>query len=228
MIDNLRRTGCAALLGLLSLAVVATTPGAAQTVAPPPPPGSDTTVYPAQPGAGDYEVVSPEPDPQAQTQSTYGANELIDVGHQFFGEVSQGIASVVEHAVGSYGLPNGYIVGQEASGAIVGGARYGEGTLYTKNAGQHQVYWQGPSIGLDVGANGDRVMMLIYNLPAIDALYRRFVGVNGSAYFVAGLGMTVLSRSGVYVVPIVSGVGARLGVNFGYLKFTSRPTWNPF
>ena len=89
------------------------------------------------------------------------------------------------------------------------------------------VYWQGPSIGLDVGANGDRVMMLIYNLPAIDSLYRRYVGVNGSAYIVAGLGMTVLSRGGVYVVPIVSGVGARLGVNFGYLKFTEPSDMEP-
>ncbi|MCB1496720.1 MAG: DUF1134 domain-containing protein [Bauldia sp.] len=201
-------------------------PAAAQTAAPPPPASDRTTVYPAQPGTPGYEVVSPGPTPQPQ--STFGANELIDVGHQFFGEVSQGMASIVEHAAGSYGLPNGYIIGKEASGAFVGGARYGEGTLYTKNAGQYQVYWQGPSIGLDVGANGDRVMMLIYNLPSVDSLYRRFAGVNGSAYVVAGLGMTVLSRGGVYVVPIVSGVGARLGVNFGYLKFTSSRTWNPF
>ena len=140
----------------------------------------------------------------------------------------EGLASVVEHAVSKYGLPNGYILGQEGAGAVIGGVRYGEGVLYTRNAGQHKVYWQGPSIGLDVGANGDRVMMLVYNLPSIDAVYRRFLGVNGSAYVVAGFGMTVLGRDGVYVVPIVSGVGARLGVNFGYLKFTDQPTWNPF
>ena len=83
--------------------------------------------------------------------------------------VSQGLASVVEHAVSGYGLPNGYILGQEGSGAIIGGVRYGEGMLYTKNAGQHKVYWQGPSIGFDVGAQGDRTMMLVYNLPSIDA-----------------------------------------------------------
>ena len=165
---------------------------------------------------------------EAAGETTYSSNELIDAGHRVFGEVSQGLASVVERAVSSYGLPNGYIVGQEGAGAIVGGVRYGEGVLYTKNAGQHHVFWQGPTLGLDLGANGDRTMMLVYNLPSIDTLFQRYVGVNGSAYAVAGLGMTVLSRGEIYVVPIVSGVGARLGVNFGYLKFTDHPTWNPF
>jgi hypothetical protein len=168
------------------------------------------------------------PPPATSAPASFGFDELVDTGHRVFGEFSQGLASIIERAASRYGLPNGYIVGEEASGAIIGGARYGEGTLYTKNAGSYQVYWQGPSLGLDVGANGDRVMMLIYNLPAVDALYRRYVGVNGSAYVVAGLGMTVLSRGGIYVVPIVSGVGARLGVNFGYVKFTAEPTWNPF
>jgi hypothetical protein len=169
-----------------------------------------------------------EPRAQAADDTTYSRNELIDAGHRVFGEVSQGLASIVERAVSGYGLPNGYIVGQEGSGAIVGGLRYGEGTLYTKNAGQHHVYWQGPTVGVDVGANGDRTMMLVYNLPSVDTLYQRYLGVNGSAYVVAGLGMTVLSRRDIYVVPIVSGVGARLGLNFGYLKFTDHPTWNPF
>ena len=168
-----------------------------------------------------------EPPAQAAGE-TYSSNEIIDAGHRVFGEVSQGLASIVEKAVSGYGLPNGYIVGQEGSGAIVGGLRYGEGTLYTKNAGEHHVYWQGPTVGVDVGANGDRTMMLVYNLPSVDTLYQRYLGVNGSAYVVAGLGMTVLSRRGIYVVPIVSGVGARFGLNFGYLKFTDHATWNPF
>ena len=168
------------------------------------------------------------PAARAQDETRYSSNEIIDAGHHVFGEVSQGLASIVERAVSSYGLPNGYIVGQEGSGAIVGGVRYGEVVLYTKNAGQHKVYWQGPTVGFDLGANGDRTMMLVYNLPAIEALYQRYLGVNGSAYVVAGLGMTVLSRHGIYVVPIVSGVGARVGLNFGYLKFTDHATWNPF
>jgi len=176
--------------------------------------------------AADLAAIAPGAAAQGDTQ--YSSNELIDAGHRVFGQVSQGLASIVERAVSSYGLPNGYIVGQEGAGAIVGGVRYGEGVLYTKNAGQHPVYWQGPTLGLDLGANGDRTMMLVYNLPAVETLFQRYVGVNGSAYVVAGLGMTVLSRGDIYVVPIVSGVGARLGVNFGYLKFTDHPTWNPF
>ena len=176
--------------------------------------------------AADLAAIAPGVAAQGDTQ--YSSNELIDAGHRVFGQVSQGLASIVERAVSSYGLPNGYIVGQEGAGAIVGGVRYGEGVLYTKNAGQHPVYWQGPTLGLDLGANGDRTMMLVYNLPAVETLFQRYVGVNGSAYVVAGLGMTVLSRGDIYVVPIVSGVGARLGVNFGYLKFTDHPTWNPF
>jgi hypothetical protein len=164
----------------------------------------------------------------AQSSSTYTTNEIILEGNAFFGGVTEGLASIVERAVSQYGLPNGYILGQEGSGAIIAGVRYGEGTLYTKNAGQHPIFWQGPSIGADIGGSGDRVMMLVYNLPDIATMYERYVGVAGSAHVVAGFGMTVLSRSGIYVVPIVSGVGARLGINVGYLKFTTQPTWNPF
>jgi hypothetical protein len=165
----------------------------------------------------------------ARAQSgTYSADEIILEGNAFFGGVTEGLASIVERAVSSYGLPNGYILGQEGSGAIIGGLRYGEGALHTKNAGQHAIFWQGPSIGPDIGGSGDRVMMLVYNLPDLSAMYQRFVGVAGTAHVVAGFGMTVLARDGVYVVLIVSGVGARLGVNLGYLKFTSQPTWNPF
>ncbi|MHA1158980.1 MAG: DUF1134 domain-containing protein [Alphaproteobacteria bacterium] len=165
----------------------------------------------------------------ANAQSpSFSAHEIVDRGHDFFGDVSSGLASLIERLVAEYGLPNGYILGQEGSGALIGGLRYGEGVLHTKNAGQHEAFWQGPSIGADVGGSGDRVMMLIYNLPDVGTMYRRYVGVAGSAHVIAGLGATVLGRDGVYVVPIVSGVGARLGVNFGYLKFTRKPTWNPF
>ena len=158
----------------------------------------------------------------------FSAQEIVKAGSDFFGDVSQGLATIVERAASKYGLPNGYILGKEGSGAIAVGARYGSGTLYTKNAGQHFVYWQGPSIGFDVGANGVRSMILVYNLPSVPSLYQRYVGVAGSAYVAAGLGMTVLARNGVYIVPVVSGVGARLGVNVGYMKFTSHKTWNPF
>ena len=129
---------------------------------------------------------------------------------------------------GYYGLPNGYLLGEEGSGALIGGLTYGEGTLYTKNAGDHKVFWQGPSLGWDFGGEGSRVMMLVYNLDDVNNLYNRFGGVAGSAYVVAGVGFNVLQNNRVLLVPIRTGVGARLGVNLGYLKLTQRPTWNPF
>ncbi|QXX76263.1 DUF1134 domain-containing protein [Methylovirgula sp. HY1] len=158
----------------------------------------------------------------------FSTEELIDDGHRFFGTISRGLAEVVEAATRRWGRPNGYILGQEASGAFVGGLRYGEGTMYTRNAGDLHVFWQGPSLGFDAGADGDRTMMLVYNLPATRAIYRRYGGVDGSAYLVGGFGMTALIDNKVVVVPIRSGVGARLGLNVSYLKFTPKPTWNPF
>lgn len=159
---------------------------------------------------------------------TYSQDEIVDAGHKFFGKVSGGLAALIERSVSEYGKPNGYILGEEGSAAIVAGARYGEGQLYTRNAGNHQVFWQGPSIGWDFGGDGARTMMLVYNLPSTEAIYRRYVGINGSAYLVGGFGMTVVSNHDIYVVPIRAGVGARLGINVGYLKFTQKPTWNPF
>ena len=169
---------------------------------------------------------------QAQTggslSDTFSGEELVESGQQFFGSAAQGLASVVERAVSEYGQPNGYVLGEEAGGALFIGAKYGEGTLYTRNAGQFSLYWQGPSIGLDVGGDGSKVMMLVYNLTAIQDILGRYPGVDGSAYVIGGVGMTVTKRADVVVAPIRSGVGARLGINVGYLNFTSQPTWNPF
>ena len=160
--------------------------------------------------------------------STYRASELVDSGHKFFGNVSRGLAQVVEEATRRWGEPNGYILGQEASGAVVGGLRYGEGMLYTRNAGDRRVFWQGPSVGFDFGGEGARTMMLVYNLPKVADMFRRFAGIDGSAYFIGGFGFTALTADDIVLVPIRSGVGARLGVNIGYLKFTRKATWNPF
>ncbi|TIT76562.1 MAG: DUF1134 domain-containing protein [Mesorhizobium sp.] len=164
----------------------------------------------------------------ASRAQEYTAQEIIDSGHKFFGATSGGLATVVEKIFASYGLPNGYLLGEEGSGALIGGLTYGEGTLYTKNAGDHKVFWQGPSLGWDFGGEGSRVMMLVYNLDDISSLYNRFGGVAGSAYVVAGVGFNVLQSDRVLIVPIRTGVGARLGVNLGYLKLTERATWNPF
>jgi hypothetical protein len=169
----------------------------------------------------------------APNDSAYTPDEIVAAGHQFFGNVSGALATLVERAVSRFGLPNGYVIGQEGSGAIFGGLRYGDGVLYTKIDQPRPVYWQGPSLGWDIGGDGNRTMMLVYDLPSSLSIYRRYGGVNGSAYLVGGLGMTVLANTSVpertvTVVPIRSGVGARLGVNVGYLKFTPSPTWNPF
>jgi hypothetical protein len=171
---------------------------------------------------------APEAPPPARSPNTYGPDELVGAGHRFFGNVSRGLASVIERAVSQWGLPNGYVLGEEGSGAFVAGLRYGEGTLYTKNAGDLRVYWQGPSVGFDWGGDGARTMTLVYNLPATNAIYQRFAGIDGSAYIVGGFGMTALTANNIVLVPIRSGIGLRLGANIGYLKFTPRATWNPF
>jgi len=203
---SLRVAGIASVMAVVaSMSVMAQTTG----TIPPPAPTS-------QP---------PLPPP---TANQYSSNEIIDAGHRFFGSVSHDLAMTVEKAVSKWGQPNGYILGEEASGAFVGGLRYGDGTLYTKNVGDLRVFWQGPSIGFDAGADGARTMMLVYNLPRTDAIFERFGGINGSAYFIGGFGMTALVANNITVVPIRSGVGLRLGANLGYLKFTDRPTWNPF
>ena len=159
---------------------------------------------------------------------SYSSREILEAGHGFFGTVSKGLASVVEFAFKRQGRPNGYVLGQDAGGAFVAGLRFGEGTLHTKDAGVHRVYWQGPSIGWDAGAEGSKVMMLVYNLRDPEEMYQRFAGVDGSAYLVGGVGMTFQKSGHVIVAPIRSGVGLRFGANIGYLKYTRRPTWNPF
>lgn len=164
----------------------------------------------------------------ARADNTYSPNEIIDAGHSFFGSTSNGMASLIEKIFSRYGLPNGYVLGEEGAGALVGGLTYGEGQLFTKNAGDHKVFWQGPSIGWDFGGAGSRTMMLVYQLDQVEGLYKRYGGVSGSAYAVAGLGFHVLRGGDVLLVPIKSGVGARLGLNVGYLKLTPMPTWNPF
>ena len=164
---------------------------------------------------------------QSPPPGTYSSNELVDAGHRFFGTVSRDLALVIEKAFSQWGQPNGYILGQEASGAISVGLRYGEGTLYTRNAGDQKVYWQGPSLGFDLGGDGARTMILVYSMPRVDAIFQRFVGISESAYFIGGFGATALSWDRMVLVPIRSGVGLRLGANIGYLKFTPQATWNP-
>ena len=208
----------------IAIVLVATSIAAIAMAQPAPPPGP--------PPAGGAPVPPPNAAPYARPvpprDDQFSAGELIDAGHRFFGGVSQGLAMIVQKAGSQWGQPNGYILGEEAGGAFVGGLRYGDGTLYTKNAGDRRVFWEGPTIGFDAGADGARTMMLVYDLPSTEAIFDRFGGVEGSAYFVGGLGMTALTANDIVLVPIRTGVGLRLGANLGYMKFTSRPTWNPF
>lgn len=162
------------------------------------------------------------------SEGSYSQNEIIEAGGRFFGSVSKGLASVVEHAFAKSGRPNGYILGTDAGGAFVAGLRYGEGTLYTKDAGTHKVYWQGPSVGYDFGGEGSRTMVLVYNLQDPSQIYERYAGVQGSAYIVGGVGIQFQTHGNVTLAPIRSGIGLRLGANIGYLKYTRTPTWNPF
>jgi hypothetical protein len=212
---------------LCGLALVSSAPAWAQATPQPaqPYPPAAQPAQPYPPAAQPYAPAPPPGQPQGQE---FSPNEIVDAGHRFFGGVSRGLATIVEKAVSQWGLPNGYVLGEEGGGAFFGGLRYGEGMLYTKNAGDLKVFWQGPSVGWDFGGEGARTMMLIYKLPATRAIYQRFAGIDGSAYFIGGLGMTALTANDIVVVPIRSGLGLRLGANIGYLKFTPQPTWNPF
>jgi hypothetical protein len=168
------------------------------------------------------------PPPGAYDQRTYSRSEIVDTGHRFFGSVTQGLAGAVEFAFQQAGRPNGYILGEDAGGAFFAGLRYGEGVLYTKDAGQHRVYWQGPSFGYDFGGEGSKTMVLVYNMRHPSDIYHRFAGVEGSAYFVGGVSVQFQKYGNMTLAPIRTGVGIRLGANVGYLKYTPTPTWNPF
>ncbi len=163
-----------------------------------------------------------------KSPSTFTTEEIIASGHQFFGKTTRGLSEAVEYVFQNQGEPTAYIVGEEGAGAFVGGLRYGEGTIYYKDGITQKIYWQGPSVGFDFGGNGSRTLTLVYNSDSPRDLYNRFIGVEGSAYFVGGLGVNFQQNHNIMLAPIRTGVGARLGANVGYLKYSKSPTWNPF
>ena len=158
----------------------------------------------------------------------FSAEEIIEKGHKFFGTTTKGLAKAIEGLFKKHGRPTGYVLGEEASGAFVAGLRYGEGWLYMKDGRRQKIFWQGPTVGFDAGGNGSKVLMLVYNLETPRAIFGRFPGISGSAYLVGGFSISVHANEQLTIIPVRSGIGARLGGNVGYLKITPRPTWNPF
>jgi hypothetical protein len=212
-----------------------------QAAVPPPPPARrqsapawDTQTQqqlPSPPGPPPV-AAAPFPMPPSGTstgaQRGYTIDEIQEITRGFFGTISTSLASVLEYAFASAGRPDGYVLGKEGGGAFLAGVRYGTGTLYMRSGETEKVYWHGPSIGTDFGASGSRTMFLIYNVRQPGELMRGFTGVDGSAYFVGGVGITFLKGGDVIMAPIRSGLGFRIGANVGYIRFTPHPTWNPF
>ena len=162
-----------------------------------------------------------------QDKNTYSQDTVISEVTGFFGKGAEGMAKVVEKAFKDHGRPNGYIKGEEASGAFIVGLRYGDGTLTLKNKGNYKVNWQGPSIGFDVGGDASKVFVLVYNLQKVDDIYQRFPAVDGSLYFVAGTSLNYHQSDNIILAPIRLGVGLRFGINVGYMHYTRTMCWNP-
>ena len=160
-------------------------------------------------------------------KDTYDQNTVIKDATAFFGKGAEGIGGVVEKALKDHGRPNGYIRGEEVSGAFVVGLRYGDGTLTLKNKGSRIVNWQGPSIGFDVGGDASKVFVLVYNLEKMDDIFQRFPAVDGSLYFVAGTSINYHQSGNIILAPIRLGVGLRFGINVGYMHYTRTKSWNP-
>ncbi len=162
------------------------------------------------------------------TPATYSKNEILAKMEKFFGKGAKGLGEVVEKAFRDNGEPNAYIAGNEFSAALGVGLRYGKGVLKTRSGYSRTVYWQGPSIGFDAGGNASKVFMLVYNLPSVDAIFQRYPGVEGSLFFVGGVGMNYLQSGKTVIAPVRFGAGWRQGVNVGYLDFTRNMSINPF
>ena len=190
----------------------------------------------AQPGGPAGPDGLPPPSPSATANpsyptgqaETYSREDLVNNVSDFLGVTAEAAGGAVERAFQDNGRPTAYIAGEEASGAFVGGARYGRGLLYMKNRQPIEVFWQGPSIGWDFGGNASRVFTLCYNLQYPEVIFQRFPGVEGSAYLVAGLGVNYLRSDDIFLAPIRTGVGVRLGANVGYLGFSRTRRTLPF
>ena len=188
------------------------------------------SAQPAGPGSPPSPTPSATANPSysAGKAETYNRDEIVNNVSDFLGVGAEAAGGAIERVFQDNGKPTAYIAGEEASGAFVGGARYGRGLLYMKNREPIEVFWQGPSIGWDFGGNASRVFTLCYNLQYPEVIFQRFPGVEGAAYFIAGLGVNYLRSDEVTIAPIRTGVGLRLGANVGYLGFSRKQRMLPF
>ncbi|HMT48250.1 MAG TPA: DUF1134 domain-containing protein [Novosphingobium sp.] len=187
-------------------------------------PASDVVVT-AENGGGKTRDVAPN---VATTDKTYRAGDLVKAGEEVFGEGAAGLAEMIQGLLKKQGEPNAYIQGSEGGAALIVGLRYGKGTLTHKVEGQKPVYWTGPSVGIDAGGNAAKAFVLVYNLYDTEDLYKRFPAGEGQAYVVGGLTASYLRSGDVVLIPIRMGVGMRLGINAGYMKFSKKQKWLPF
>lgn len=188
---------------------------------------SDPVVTSSDPAEAASQASS-DPAGAAVQGNTYAKDDLIGAAEGVFGKGAEGVAKMIEGLLEKQGEPNAYIVGREAGGAFIVGVRYGSGTLYHKVEGELPVYWTGPSIGFDAGANAGNTFVLVYNLYDSEDLYKRFPAGEGQAYVVGGLTASYLRWGDVVLIPIRVGAGLRLGVNAGYMKFSKKQRWLPF
>jgi hypothetical protein len=190
---------------------------------------NDAYSPPAAPEAPAPKVAAVDPQQSPSEPDGYTIDEIREATRGFFGGLSTNLASVIEHAFKESGRPSGYVLGTEGGGAFLAGLRFGEGTLFMRERQESlPVFWHGPSLGSDFGASGSRTLFLIYHLRDAEALFRNFAGVDGSAYVVGGVGLTILKGGDVIMAPIRTGLGLRVGANVGYIRFTRKATWNPF
>ncbi len=165
---------------------------------------------------------------KAPESGAFDQDTILRDAEAFFGKGAAGLAGVVEKAFKENGRPNAYIKGREAAGALTVGLVYGDGWLVTKNAKNRRVFWSGPSIGFDVGANAAKVFVLVYNMPKAGFVFQRYPAVDGSFYYVGGVGINYQRRDNITLAPIRAGVGLRAGASIGYMHYTRKKTYNPF
>lgn len=210
------------------LAPVPSSEGSANTqpAAPPPPAPAEATAAPE--AASPATPASQPANPAAAAGATYHQEDVISAAEGVFGKGAEGLAKMIESILKDQGEPNAYIAGREAGGAIGLGLRYGSGTLFHKVEGNQPIYWTGPSLGFDLGGNGAKTFMLVYNLYDTNDIFKRFPGGEGAVYVIGGFNASYQRRGDIVVIPIRLGVGWRLGANVGYLKFSRKSQILPF